>query len=93
MPDTTHLPEKFNTQESTAIYTGSDNHPEKEILQLLGTGIFTAGQIKERLKTSWDEKKLSSFLKKHVNVKTLPGRPLSFTLKTAIMKDLFDEES
>lgn len=86
-------PEKSEIRESSSVYSEKGGDTVKDILQLLKTGTFTASQIKSKLALDWDVKKLSNFLKKHVNVQTLSGRPLRFTLKTAIMKDLFDKES
>lgn len=86
-------PEKSEIRESLSVYSEKGGDTVKDILQLLKTGTFTASQIKSKLALDWDVKKLSNFLKKHVNVQTLSGRPLRFTLKTAIMKDLFDKES
>ncbi|MCK6611372.1 MAG: DNA-processing protein DprA [Bacteroidia bacterium] len=52
---------------------------EKDILEFLKKGTFTSKEILLGLKLDWESRKLSSFLKKNPNVKTIAGKPVKYT--------------
>ncbi len=52
---------------------------EKVILNLLEEGTFTAKEIMIQLKLDWSAQKLTGFLKKNPDVRSIPGKPLRFT--------------
>jgi DNA processing protein len=62
---------------------------EKEILQLLTKGAYTATEILLVLKLNWDSRKLTSFLKKNPNVKSISGKPAKYTRTQVVVPTLF----
>jgi len=62
---------------------------EKEILNLLNKSAYTTREILLALKLDWDSKKLTGFLKKNPNVKTIPGKPVRYSLSDVITPLLF----
>jgi hypothetical protein len=75
--------------ESTEPYHTINRDIEKEILGLLKTGSFTVKEITETVKPDWDNRKLSGFLKKNPNIKTVSGKPVRYTLQDVIARSLF----
>lgn len=58
----------------------TESHFDKELLKLLEKGTYTSKEIILALKLDWDSRKLTSFLKKNPNVKTIASKPAKFTL-------------
>jgi predicted Rossmann fold nucleotide-binding protein DprA/Smf involved in DNA uptake len=75
--------------ESTEPYHTINRDIEKEILGLLKTGSFTVKEITETVKPDWDNRKLSGFLKKNPNIKTVSGKPVRYTIQDVIATSLF----
>jgi DNA processing protein len=63
---------------------------EKEILSLLNKGPYSIREIKLALKLDWDSQKLTGFLKKNPNVKTIPGKPVRYCQSKVITPLLFE---
>jgi predicted Rossmann fold nucleotide-binding protein DprA/Smf involved in DNA uptake len=63
---------------------------EKEILELLSKGYYTTREIGLALKLDWDSRKLTDFLKKNPNVKTIPGKTVRYSRSDYISPSLFD---
>jgi DNA processing protein len=62
---------------------------EKEILELLSKGTYSAREIGLALKLDWDSRKLTDFLKKNPNVKTIPGKPVRYSRSDYMSPSLF----
>ncbi len=62
---------------------------EKEILEFLNNGAFTTREILIGLKLNWESKKLTSFLKKNSNIKSIAGKPTKFTRNDITVPTLF----
>jgi DNA processing protein len=62
---------------------------DKEIFDLLRKGSYTSTEIRLALKLDWDSRKLTGFLKKNTNVKTIQGNPTKYSLNDAITPSLF----
>jgi predicted Rossmann fold nucleotide-binding protein DprA/Smf involved in DNA uptake len=63
---------------------------EKELLEYLKNGTYTAKEILLGLKLDWDSRKLSTFLKKNPNIKKLDSKPAKFTINEIITPTLFE---
>lgn len=75
--------------ESATTYGFEKRNIEEEILEFLNKGTFTSKEILLGLKLDWDSRKLTGFLKKNPNVKTLAGKPAKFTRTDVISPTLF----
>lgn len=75
--------------EPTDGYENDKRDIEKDILDLLSKGTYTSKEILLALKLDWDSGKLSGFLKKNPNVKTISGRPAKYTRNNVIAPSLF----
>ena len=62
---------------------------ENDIISLLKRDSYTSTEILLALKLDWDSRKLTSFLKKHPNVKVTAGKPPKFTINNVISPSLF----
>ena len=62
---------------------------ENDIISLLKRDSYTSTEILLALKLDWDSRKLTSFLKKHPNVKATAGKPPKFTINNVISPSLF----
>lgn len=86
------LPEfaqKNELNEPQSDYKNEMRNIEKEILEFLNNGTYTAKEILLGLKLDMDSRKLTSFLKKNPNVKTIAGKPTKFTRTDVISPTLF----
>jgi DNA processing protein len=72
-------------------YNNGKRNFEKEILNLLNKGSYSIREIKLALKLDWDSRKLTGFLKKNPNVKTIPGKPIRYSRNDVISPLLFIE--
>ena len=70
-------------------YEAKQINIEKEILELLNKGAYTSKEILLALKMDWDSRKLTSFLTKNPNIKTMEGKPARFTRNDVIAPSLF----
>jgi len=52
-------------------------------------GAYSIREIKLALKLDWDSRKLTGFLKKNPNVKTIPGKPVRYIRNNVISTLLF----
>lgn len=68
-----------SVNEMELSYGNKNRDIEKEILELLKKGTFTAKQIIDELNLNWKSRKLTEFLKNCKNVQTVKGKPLKFT--------------
>ncbi len=75
--------------ETVANYENDRRDIEKEILEFLSKGTFTTKEILLGLKLNWDSRKLTNFLKKNPNVKTIDGKPKKYTRADVISLTLF----
>ena len=69
------VPETENSQVSEP----EKNSIETKILNLLKQGTFNSKSIIEKLDISWTSRKVTSFLKKSTEVKTIKTKPMTFT--------------
>jgi predicted Rossmann fold nucleotide-binding protein DprA/Smf involved in DNA uptake len=81
--------QKNEVNEPATDYENSKRYIEKEILEFLNKGTYTSKEILLGLKLDWDSRKLTSFLKKNPNVKTVAGKPAKFTRTDVISPTLF----
>jgi len=63
---------------------------EKELLEYLKNGTYTAKEILLGLKLDWDSRKLSTFLKKNPNIIKIDGKPAKFTRNKITNQTLFE---
>lgn len=77
-------------QDSASAYNKGESLTAKSILDFLSGGAFTAKEIILALRLEMDAAKLTSFLKKNPDVKTIPGKPVKFTRNEASGPSLFD---
>jgi predicted Rossmann fold nucleotide-binding protein DprA/Smf involved in DNA uptake len=82
-------PTKNEVQEPITNYENGKRSIEKDILEFLNKGTYTSKEILLALKLEWDSRKLTSFLKKNPNVKTISGKPAKFTRNNEIAPSLF----
>jgi len=75
--------------EPGAIYGNSDRDYGKEIFEFLKHGVYTSKEIRLALNIDWDARKLTAFLRKNPNVKTVPGKPVKFTRNEVVAGELF----
>jgi len=76
--------------EPTENYKSENRNVEKEILALLGKGVYTSQEIMLILKLDWESRKITTFLNKNPNVKVISGKHKSYTLTETITPSLFD---
>ncbi len=62
---------------------------ENDIIDLLKKGSYSSREILLALKLDWDSRKLTNFLKKNTNIKTISGTPVKYTLNDVITPSLF----
>ena len=75
--------------EPGAIYCNSGRDYGKEIIEFLKHGAYTSKEIRLALNIDWDARKLTAFLRKNPNVKTVPGKPVKFTRNEVVEGELF----
>ena len=80
---------KNEVQEPITHYENGKRSIEKDILEFLNKGTYTSKEIILALKLEWDSRKLTSFLKKNPNVKTISGKPAKLTRNYVIAPSLF----
>ncbi len=80
---------KHEVNEPNANYEINKRNVEKDILEFLNQGIYTSKEILLALRLDWDNRKLTNFLKKNPNVKTISGKPSRFTVMDVISPSLF----
>lgn len=80
---------KNEVNEPISNYEHGKRNIEKDILEFLNKGAYTSKEILFALKLDWDIRKLTSFLKKNPNVKTVSGKPAKFTRNDVISPALF----
>jgi DNA processing protein len=80
---------KNEVKEPITNYENGKRNVEKDILELLSKGSYTSKEILIALKLDWDSRKLTSYLKKNPNVKTVSGKPAKFTRNDVISPSLF----
>ena len=78
-----------DAKEPEAGYDNAARAYEKEIFEFLKHGAFTSKEIRLALKIDWDARKLTAFLRKNPNVKTVPGKPVKFTKNDVVAGSLF----
>jgi len=83
------LVDKNEVHEPATGYGAKQINIEKEILELLNKGAYTSKEILLALKMDWDTRKLTGFLKKNPNIKTLGGKPAKYTSNDVIAPSLF----
>ena len=81
--------QKNEVNEPATDYENGKRNIEKEILEFLNKGTYTSKEILLGLRLDWDSRKLTSFLKKNPNVKTITGKPAKFTRTDVISPTLF----
>jgi len=81
--------DKYEIHEPVTSYIEGERNIEKEIIELLSKGTCTSKEILLALKIDWDSRKLTSFLKKNPNIKTVGGKPAKFTRNDVISPSLF----
>jgi predicted Rossmann fold nucleotide-binding protein DprA/Smf involved in DNA uptake len=62
---------------------------EKLLLDYLSKGAYTTREILLALKLDWESRKLTTFLKKNPNVKSIGGKPTKFTRVDTVYPTLF----
>lgn len=62
-----------------SAYEDGNRNIEQDILELLNEGTYTTKEILLSLKLNWDSRKLTNFLMKNPNVKTVSDKPKKFT--------------
>lgn len=75
--------------ENVSSYDNLERDIEKEIITFLKKGSFTSKEILLALNIGWDSRRLTGFLKKNPNIKTMSGKPAKFTLNEALISNLF----
>jgi DNA processing protein len=80
---------EFNNPQNS--YDNGKRNIENVILNLLNKGAYTSREILLALKLDWDSRKLTGFLKKNPNVKTIPGKPVRYSRNDVISPLLFIE--
>ena len=78
-----------DAKEPEAGYDNAARDYEKEIFEFLKHGAYTSKEIRLALKIDWDARKLTAFLRKNPNVKTVPGKPVKFTKNDVVAGSLF----
>jgi len=81
---------KNKLNEPQTPYEDGRRDIEKDIIELLSKGSYTSKEILLALRSDWDSKKLTGFLKKNPNVKTIAGKPAKYTRNTVISPSLFE---
>ena len=78
-----------DVKDPEAGYDNAARAYEKEIFEFLKHGAYTSKEIRLALKIDWDARKLTAFLRKNPNVKTVPGKPVKFTRNDVVAGKLF----
>ena len=81
------LNETFNEQD--LILNNNPQSIENDILELLKKDNYTTKEIILTLKLNIDSRKLTNYLKKNPNIKTIEGKPSKFGLSNVISLSLF----
>jgi predicted Rossmann fold nucleotide-binding protein DprA/Smf involved in DNA uptake len=81
--------QKNGMNEPTTVYESGKRNIEKEILEFLTKGAYTPTEILLALQLDWGSRKLTGFLKKNPNVKTVGGKPEKFTRTDVTSPTLF----
>lgn len=81
---------KNKLNEPQTSYEDGGRDIEKDIIELLSKGSYTSKEILLALRSDWDSKKLTGFLKKNPNVKTIAGKPAKYTRNIVISPSLFE---
>ena len=78
--------------EPTGVYEGAgqNKNVEREIIDLLKKGSYSAKEIMLTLKLDWEGKKLTSFLNNNPNIKKMGGNPARFSISDTIAPSLFE---
>lgn len=79
----------IEVNEPSTEYTNGNRNIEKEIMEFLNKGTYTSKEIMIGLKLDWESRKLTNFLKKNPNVKTVVGKPVKFTINVLTSPNLF----
>jgi DNA processing protein len=82
--------EKDQTNQPVSSFEDEPRNIEKEILDLLKKGSYSAKEIMLIVKLDWDSRKLSNYLKKNPNISTIEGKPKKFGIAQTINLKLFD---
>lgn len=80
---------KNEVHEPVTNYEYDNIKIEKDILEFLNKGTYTSKEFLHGLRLDWDSRKLTRFLKKNPNVKTIAGKPVKFTRADIINPTLF----
>jgi len=75
--------------EQAAEYENTERDFQKEILEFLNGGAYTAKEILIALKLDWESRKLTTFLKNNPNIKSIPGKTVKFTRNGVVSPSLF----
>ena len=78
-----------DVKDPEAGYDNAASDYEKEIFEFLKHGAYTSKEIRLALKIDWDARKLTAFLRKNPNVKTVHGKPVKFTRNDVVAGKLF----
>lgn len=81
--------QKHEVHEPATNYENDGGNIEKDILEFLNKGTYTSKEILLGLKLDWDSRKLTGFLKKNPNIKTIAGKPAKFTKTDVVAPTLF----
>jgi predicted Rossmann fold nucleotide-binding protein DprA/Smf involved in DNA uptake len=82
-------PQNQIANDPEANFDNQERNYEKEILEFLKKGAYTSKEILLALKINWESRKLTTFLKKNPNVKTIPGKPARYTRNDVMSPSLF----
>jgi len=92
IPDLFERPaEKNIVNEPNPLYDDEPKNAENKIFELLKKDNYTAKEILMALKLDWDSHKLTYFLKKNPNIKTVGGKPSKYALNDIINLTLFQQ--
>ncbi|MBN1158595.1 MAG: DNA-processing protein DprA [Bacteroidales bacterium] len=70
-------------------YGTGEQAMEQAILHLLGKGAYTSREIILALKLDWEPRKMTAWLKRNPDIRTIPGKPARFTCKDVSQPTLF----
>ena len=80
---------KNEVHEPVTNFANGKRNIEKDILEFLSKGTFSSKEILIGLKLDWESRKLTGFLKKNPNVKTVIGKPTKYTRTQMMAPTLF----
>jgi predicted Rossmann fold nucleotide-binding protein DprA/Smf involved in DNA uptake len=78
-------------EQNKLMYVEDNVSIEKNILNLLSKGVFSAKEIDIALQLHWDLRKLTNYLKNNPRIKTVKGSPLKFTKLNGVPLDMFQQ--